>query len=157
AFFTPDAGFVDDPQLAALNLADAARRNGATFLFHHEIIGIVSANGRVTGLDLADGQRVGTSAVINVGGPWSTAVNRLAGVGHAFTISVRPMRQEVHPLQAPPGFNAEHQPGPVVADLDLGIYVRGAPGDGMLIGGLEPECEPLQWVDKPEDANPNPT
>jgi len=157
AFFTPDAGFVDDPQLAALNLADAARRNGATFLFHHEITGIIRANGRVRGLDLADGQRVGTSAVINVGGPWSTAVNRLAGVGDDFTISVRPMRQEVHHLQAPPGFNAEHQPGPVVADLDLGIYVRGAPGDGMLIGGLEPECEPLQWLAAPEDANLNPT
>jgi sarcosine oxidase, subunit beta len=157
AFFTPDAGFVDDPQLAALNLADAARRNGAAFLFRHEITSIVLANGKVTGLDLSDGQRVETSVVINVAGPWSSAVNRLAGVGEDFTISVRPMRQEVHHVQAPPGFNAEHQLGPVVADLDLGIYVRGAPGDGMLIGGLEPECEPLQWLDEPEDAHMNPT
>ena len=157
AFFTPDAGFVDDPQLAALNLADAARRNGATFLFHREITSIVRANGKVAGVDLSDGQRVETSVVINVGGPWSTAVNRLAGVGEDFTISVRPMLQEVHYLQAPPGFNAEYQLGPVVADLDLGIYVRPAPGDGMLIGGTEPECEPLLWLDEPEDAYLNPT
>src|SRR4051812_47169004 len=30
--FTPDAGYVDDPRLAAANLAAAARHHGATFL-----------------------------------------------------------------------------------------------------------------------------
>jgi len=27
----------------------------------------------------------------------------------------------------------------------------------MLIGGTEPECEPLQWLDEPEQAHPSPT
>jgi glycine/D-amino acid oxidase-like deaminating enzyme len=157
AFFNPDAGFIDDPQLAALNLVDAARRQGVEFLFRREVIGIKQVNGRVAALDLDDGRRVDTGVVINVGGPWSSALNRLAGVGEDFTIAVRPMRQEVHHVPAPPGFNSELQFGPVVADLDLGIYVRATPGDGMLIGGTEPECEPLQWLDKPEDAHPNPT
>lgn len=157
AFFNPDAGFVDDPQLAAVNLADAARRKGVTFLFRREVSGIRRVAGKVTGLVLADGQHIDTRVVVNVGGPWSSALNRLAGVGEDFTISVRPMRQEVHQVPAPPGFNSEHQLGPVVADLDLGIYVRGTPGDGMLIGGTEPECEPMQWLDEPEDAYPNPT
>jgi glycine/D-amino acid oxidase-like deaminating enzyme len=157
AFFTPDAGFVDDPQLAALNLADAARRKGVRFLFRREITGIRQANGKVSSVNLADGERVDASAVVNVGGPWSSALNRLAGVGEDFTIAVRPMRQEVHHVPAPPGFNSEHQLGPVVADLDLGVYVRATAGDGVLIGGTEPECEPLQWIDEPEDAYPNPT
>jgi glycine/D-amino acid oxidase-like deaminating enzyme len=67
------------------------------------------------------------------------------------------MRQEVHQVPAPPGFNSQDRLGPVVADLDLGIYVRGAPGDAILVGGTEPECEPLQWLDDPDDAYPYPT
>ncbi len=161
AFFNPDAGFIDDPQLAAVNLVDAARRAGVTFLFRHAVTGVRRtggpSGGRVAGLDLAGGQRADTPVIVNVGGPWSSALNRLAGVGEDFTISVRPMRQEVHHVPAPPGFNSGDRLGPVVADLDLGIYVRGTPGDGMLIGGTEPDCEPLQWLDEPEDASPHPT
>ncbi len=67
------------------------------------------------------------------------------------------MRQEVHHVPAPPGYNNGDQLGPVIADLDLGTYMRGTPGDGLLVGGTEPECEPLQWLDAPEDAAPNPT
>ena len=157
AFFSPDAGYVDDPQLAALNLADAARRKGVTFLFRHEVSAVRRANGKVAGLQFADGQRIDTGVVVNVAGPWSSAMNRIAGVCEDFTISVRPMRQEVHQVPAPPGFNSEDRLGPVVADLDLGIYVRGAPGDAMLVGGTEPECEPLQWLDDPDDVYPYPT
>jgi sarcosine oxidase subunit beta len=157
AFFNPDAGFIDDPQLAAVNLVHAARRAGVEFLFRHQVTGVRQAAGRVAGVDLADGQRIDTPVIVNVAGPWSSALNGLAGVGEDFTISVRPMRQEVHHVPAPPGFNSGERLGPVVADLDLGIYVRGTPGDGMLIGGTEPECEPLQWLDAPEEAHPNPT
>ncbi len=99
------------------------------------------SGGRVAGLDLAGGERVDAPVIVNVGGPWSSALNRLAGVGEDFTISVRPMRQEVHHVPAPPGFNSGDRLGPVVADLDLGVYVRGTPGDGMLIGGTEPDCD----------------
>jgi glycine/D-amino acid oxidase-like deaminating enzyme len=157
AFFNPDAGFIDDPQLAAVNLADAARRQGVSFLFRREVTGVRQAGGRVTGVDLAGGQRVDAGVVVNVGGPWSSALNRLAGVGDGFTVAVRPMRQEVHHVPAPPGFNHGDQLGPVIADLDLGIYLRPTPGGGLLIGGTEPECEPLQWLDDPGDAHPNPT
>src|SRR6202008_1644272 len=81
----------------------------------------------------------------------------IAGVGGDFTISVRPMRQEGHHVPAPPGYNDGDRLGPVIADLDLGTYMRGTPGDGLLVGGTEPECDPLQWLDPPEDAAPNPT
>ncbi|HEY1643181.1 MAG TPA: FAD-dependent oxidoreductase [Streptosporangiaceae bacterium] len=157
AFFNPDAGFIDDPQLAAVNLADAARRLGVNFAFRRAVTGIRQAGGRVTGLELAGGQRVHAGVVVNVAGPWSSAVNRLAGADADFTISVRPMRQEVHQVPAPPGYNSGGRLGPAVADLDLGIYVRGTPGDGMLIGGTEPECDPLQWLDEPEQSDPRPT
>ncbi len=156
-FFTPDAGFVDDPQLAAINLADAARRRGVTFLFHRTLIEVRSSGGRVAGVELADGDRIDTPVVVNAAGPWSSALNRLAAVGADFTVSVRPMRQEVHHIPAPPGFSDGERLGPVIADLDLGIYLRAASGDGLLVGGTEPACEPLQWLDDPDEANLSPS
>jgi glycine/D-amino acid oxidase-like deaminating enzyme len=67
------------------------------------------------------------------------------------------MRQEVHHVTAPAGYNAGDRLGPVVADLDLGTYMRGAPGDALLVGGTEPQCDPMQWLDDPDDALPQPT
>jgi sarcosine oxidase, subunit beta len=157
AFWNPDGGFVDDPQLAAANLADAARRRGVTFRYRSTVVGVRRAGGRVTGVDLADGAALSAPVVINAAGPWSAGLNRIARVGGDFTISVRPMRQEVHHVPAPPGYNHGDRLGPVIADLDLGTYLRGTPGDGLLVGGTEPECEPLHWLDAPEDASPNPT
>jgi glycine/D-amino acid oxidase-like deaminating enzyme len=157
AFWNPDGGFVDDAQLAAANLAAAAQRRGVTFRFRSTVVGIRQAGGRVSGVDLADGASLSAPVVVNVAGPWSSGLNRLAGVGDDFTISVRPLRQEVHQVPAPPGYNNGDQLGPVIADLDLGTYMRGTPGDGLLVGGTEPECEPLQWLDAPEDAALHPT
>lgn len=157
AFYNPDAGFVQDAQLAAVNLADAARRRKVTFLFRHQVIGVRQSGGRVTGLDLAGAGRIDTPVVVNAAGPWSSSLNQLAGVGDDFSVSVRPMRQEVHHVPAPPGYNGQERLGPIIADLDLGIYLRGTPGDGLLIGGTEPACDPLQWLDNPEEASPYPT
>jgi glycine/D-amino acid oxidase-like deaminating enzyme len=64
------------------------------------------------------------------------------------------MRQEVHYLPAPPGYNVGGQLGPSIADMDLGIYMRAGPGDKIFVGGTEPECDPLEWIDSPDDANP---
>ena len=157
AFFTPDGGFVDDPSLAAVNLVNAARRHGAEFRFSTKVVGVLSDSGRVRGVVLDDGTEILAPIVVNVAGPWSSQLNELAGVLGDFTISTRPLRQEVHHVPAPAGFNAEAMPGPVITDVGFGTYTRGTPGNGYLIGGTEPECEPLQWLDRPEDANLNPT
>jgi glycine/D-amino acid oxidase-like deaminating enzyme len=162
AFFTPDAGYVDDPQLAARNLADAAQRLGAQLRFGRRVTAVLRASGegaadRVTGLTLSDGEQVDAPVVVNCAGPWSGALNALAGVGADFTVGVRPLRQEVHHVGAPPGYGDGERPGPVVADLDLGVYLRGAPGAALLIGGTEPDCDPLEWVDDPDDVDVHPT
>lgn len=157
ALWTPDAGYVDDPMLAAVNFANAARHAGARFVFKQQVTAVRRSGDRVVGVDLANGEPIDAPIVVNVAGPWSSAFNRLADVGDDFTISTRPMRQEVHYVTAPHGFNNGNQPGPVVADLDLGTYMRGAPSNGFYVGGTEPECEPLQWLNDPEEADPNPT
>ncbi|MFE7525082.1 NAD(P)/FAD-dependent oxidoreductase [Kitasatospora sp. NPDC057542] len=155
ALFTPDAGYVDDPQLAAQNLADAASELGSRFLLHHTVVAVDRHADRVTGIGLADGTRITAAVVVNAAGPWSGGLNRLAGVGGDFTIGVRPLREEVHQVVAPDGHAAG--PGPVVADLDLGTYLRPAPGRHLLVGGTEPDCDPHEWIDDPDNADPRPT
>jgi glycine/D-amino acid oxidase-like deaminating enzyme len=155
ALWTPDAGFVDDPALAAVNLANSARRRGAQFLFGGGVVGVLG-DSAVTGVQLEDGTTVTAPVVVNAAGPWSGKLNALAGVGAGWSVTTRPMRQEVHHVPAPAGYNANGL-GPCVADLDLGIYLRGTPGDGLLVGGTEPECDEWQWVDDPDAINPNPT
>jgi sarcosine oxidase, subunit beta len=153
ALFTPDGGFVNDPQLAAHNLASAARSLGARLMFGQAVTGIGRHGGRVGGITLADGTGVAAPVVVNAAGPWSGAVNRLAGVGADFTIAVRPLRQEVHLVPAPDGYNADGQLGPAIGDLDLGTYMRPAFGNGILVGGTEPQCDPLDWAQDPDAVN----
>ncbi|GAA5168081.1 FAD-binding oxidoreductase [Pseudonocardia eucalypti] len=152
AVYTPDAGYVTDPALAARNLADAAGRHGARFLLGTAVTGVDRTPERAEGVRLADGTRLAAPVVVNAAGPWSGRVNALAGVGAEFTIGLRPMRQEVHHVPAPPGGL-----GPCLADLDLGTYLRPDTDGGLLVGGTEPECDPMQWLDDPGQAHPHPT
>ena len=155
ALWTPDAGFVDDPALAAVNLANAAKRHGAVFTFGKRVTDVLGT-GAAAGVRLEDGTEISAPVVVNAAGPWSGAFNQLAGVGEGWTVTTRPMRQEVHHLPAPAGFNGDGI-GPCIADLDQGIYMRGTPGNGLLVGGTEPECDVLDWVEDPDAINPNPT
>jgi glycine/D-amino acid oxidase-like deaminating enzyme len=157
ATYTPDAGFIDDPQLAAQNLAAAARERGAEFYFNRGVVSVEERGGRVRAVTLSDGTRIATPVVVNAAGPWSSVFNRMAGVGAEFTVSVRPMRQEVHQVAAPAGYNRGPELGPVIADVDLGTYIRPARPDFLLIGGTEPACDPLDWIDDPDQAFPGAT
>ena len=157
--WTPDSGFIDDPQLAAVNLADAARRAGAEFRFRAEVVEIRREEDAVAGISLADGTQLHAPVLVNVAGPASARINALADrsgdVLDEFGVTTRPLRQEVHHVTAPAGYGSDRAPGPLVADLDLGTYFRGTPGGGLLVGGTEPECDPREWVDPDAwDVNP---
>ncbi|KOG87748.1 oxidoreductase, partial [Streptomyces varsoviensis] len=84
------------PQLAAANLAAAARRHGAAFLWNTRVTEVVRKGGRVRGVRLHDGTELSAPVVVNAAGPWSGRLNQLAGVGADFTVGLRPLRQEVH-------------------------------------------------------------
>lgn len=151
-YFTPDAGFVEDPRLAAGNLAAAARAHGAIFRFHAEVTAVGNEAGRWR-TQLSDGSVVESAVLVNAAGPWSTALNRLAGIGSEFTIGVRPLRQEVHEVPAPEGYNRdEQQLGPAIGDVDLGTYMRPGAHNTFLVGGTEPACDAFEWIEDPDSA-----
>jgi len=153
AIFTPNGGYINDPLLATENLAQAAISAGVKFRFKSKVTAILKEGNKVTGVEVDGNEKILADIVINAGGPWSNRINELAGVGQDFTILVRPMRQEVHQINTPMNLI----PGPIVGDLDLGTYMRSTPTGSTLIGGTEPECDGLDWVDDVEAVNLNRT
>ena len=103
AVFFPTAGYVGDPQLATRNLQTAAEAAGARFRFRARVVAIDRAGGRVAGVTLSDGTKVEAPVVVNVAGPHSAVVNRMAGILDEMTISTRALRQEVAYVPAPAG------------------------------------------------------
>jgi glycine/D-amino acid oxidase-like deaminating enzyme len=138
-------------------LVTAAQDLGTTLLLNHTVTEIIQRNERVAGVRFSNGEVIESPVVINAAGPWSGQINRLAGVGAEFTIGVRPLRQEVHYVQAPSGFNVDGALGPSIADSDLGTYIRAAAGDKIMVGGTEPECDALEWIENPDDSDPSVT
>jgi sarcosine oxidase subunit beta len=153
ATYVADGGFIDDALLATQNLAAAARSLGVRFAFGSKVEKLITSHGRANGVVTATGDTINAPVVVNAAGPWSGQLNRIAGVGGDFNIRVRPLRVEVHQVPAPPGYSVGSRLGPVVGDLDLGIYLRAAPGDVLLIGGTEPACDELDWADDPDAVN----
>jgi len=163
AIFSKHGGYVSDPLLAAQNFAAAAKREGVVFKFRKAVVGIDKKDGRVCGVKLCDfdsqskkaletGVEIITAdVVVNVAGPWSTLINQMAGAGGDFTMELKPLRAEVHQISTP----KDILPGPIMRDLDLGTYVRSGPGGITLVGGTEPECDVLEWVepDKVDEVN----
>jgi sarcosine oxidase subunit beta len=154
--FNPGAGYVTDPQLASHNLQRAAEAMGGRFEFRSEVTEIHSDGGRVSGVTLADGRRLEAPIVVNVAGPHSDLVNRMAGVTEEMRIRTRPLRHEVHYVPAPRDFDFERD-GCVFSDGDQGIYFRPATANHILVGSEDPECDERIWVDDPGEFDRNVT
>ncbi len=146
AVFFPLAGYVTDPQLASHNVQRAAEAKGAEFLFNAKIVEIRQGGGRVVGVRLEDGREIDSPVVVNVSGPHSAIVNRMAGVEAGMNIKTRALKQEVAHVPAPPGFDYEKD-GMVTSDGDIGCYARPEVGNFILIGSEDPECDAREWVD----------
>jgi sarcosine oxidase subunit beta len=113
------------------------------------VAGIERDEGRVTGVTLADGQHFVAPVVVNVAGPHSAVINKMAGVYDAMNIKTAALRHEVHHVPAPPGI--DFMTGGVVgADDDVGFYFRPEVGNNVLIGSVDPDCDDREFVD-PDD------
>ncbi len=152
AVFTPGAGYVTDPQLAAHNLQRAAEAHGARFLFEQTVTAIRQENGRALGVTLADGTQINAPVTVNVAGPHSFIINRLAGVEAGMNIRTRALRHEVHHVPSPAGFDFE-QDGLHTTDGDNGIYMRPEVGNTIMVGSGDPACDTKEWVADPDNFN----
>ncbi len=123
-------------------LAKGARLAGARIVEGCTVTGITQANGRVTGVQTAQGP-VATEVVVNAAGMWGRAVGRLAGVNV--------------PLQACEHFYVLTEPMaglprdlPVLRDPDGCLYAKEDAGK-LLVGVFEPVAKPWAVDGIPDD------
>jgi FAD-dependent oxidoreductase domain-containing protein 1 len=134
AFGRTGEGWFDAHSLLTL-LRNAARRKGARYI-HGEVTGILREGSRVTGVTLANGERIGCGTLVNAAGPQAGDVAVLAGVA----LPVEPRKRSVFVVACRTPF-----PGmPLMVDPG-GVWVR--PEGEMYICGVSP----------PEDADPRAT
>ena len=103
----------------------------------------------MAGVTLGDGREIDAPVVVNVAGPHSAVVNRMAGVDRDMRIGTRPLRHEVHHVPAPPGSDFG-ETGVTTSDGDLGIYFRPEGANHILVGSEDPVCDEREWVDDPD-------
>jgi sarcosine oxidase subunit beta len=149
AIFTPGSGYVNDPALATHNLQRAAEAKGGRFVFRTDVTAIRRNGDQVAGVTLEDGNEIDAPVVVNVAGPHSFVINRMAGVEADMRVKTRALRHEVHHVPAPEGFDYEHD-GYHVSDGDSAIYFRPESGNNILVGSEDPPCDPQVWVDDPD-------
>jgi sarcosine oxidase subunit beta len=152
AVYTPGSGYVSDPQLTSHNLQVAAEANGGEFLFNSEIAEIRQHNGRVGGVTLKTGEQIDSPIVVNVAGPHSFVINRMADVEKEMNIKTRALRHEVHHVPSPEGYDFEKE-GFHTSDGDNSIYFRPETGNTILIGSEDPLCDPKEWIADPDNYN----
>ena len=153
AIFFPTAGYINDPQLSAHNLQRATEYKGGEFLFNSSVTEIIKKNGRASGVKLSDGTEINSSVVINVAGPHSMKINRMADVEKNMNIKTKALKVEVSHVKPPEGFDYEKKAF-VVSDSDIGCYSRPETGNHILIGSEDPECDERVFVD-PDDWDDN--
>ena len=152
AVYTPGSGYVSDPQLTSHNLQVAAEANGGEFLFNSEITEIRKQNGRVEGVTLKSGEQIDSPILVNVAGPHSFVINRMADVEKEMNIKTRALRHEVHHVPSPEGYDFEKD-GFHTSDGDNSIYFRPETGNTILIGSEDPLCDPKEWISDPDNYN----
>ena len=159
--YMPQTAYVADPRLAAMQMREAAERTGrVSFHFRRRVTCIrygpspSSGHFRVVGVDLDDGTKYATPCVVNAAGPQSYSVTEMAFSQRHSTrlrpndmhFMPRPLRAEVAFLDAPEGVNLDRD-GLITGDFDLGIYLRPDLGNRLLVSGIEPACDALEWLD----------
>ncbi len=154
--FTPESGYVNDPQLATHNVQRAAENYGGEFLFNSKVVDIRRDRGKVSGITLANGDKIDAPVVVNVAGPHSYIINRLADVEKGMKVKTRALRHEVHHVPSPSGFDFEKN-GFHTSCGDTGTYFRPETGNHILVGSEDPACDPREWIDDPDNYNRNVT
>jgi FAD-dependent oxidoreductase domain-containing protein 1 len=122
-------GWLDPHSLMTL-FRKAAMAKGAE-LIASEAIGIAASSGRVTAIDLANGERLSCGILVNAAGAGAGAVAALAGID----LPVGPRKRYVYAIDCPQA-DESMQRGPLMVDTS-GCYLR--PEGRLFICGLSPD------------------
>ena len=124
AIWSPEDHQVDNRKLAAA-LRIAAERAGATIREHTPVERIIVANGRSSGIALADGTEITADVVVLGAGAWSRAI---AGLPPALRPPVRPVKGQMIALamEAPLISHVVWAPGVYLVPRNDGRLLLGA-------------------------------
>ena len=95
---------------------------------------------------MSDGRKLYSNVIVNVAGPHSMKINKMAGVEEKMNIKTKALKVEVSHVSSPEKFNYEKDAF-VVSDSDIGCYSRPEIGNHILIGSEDPECDERIFVD----------
>jgi glycine/D-amino acid oxidase-like deaminating enzyme len=139
--FGPEDGHLDAYALL-MGFKAKARSLGAEYV-SDEVIQIIAADGSVTGVALASGEKLTARFVVNCAGAWAAAVARTANV----TLPVEPVKRQVFALDP-----AVKPDGPLpLTFLPSGLYFRTETGNQILLGKSmeeDPVGVDFSWDDK---------
>ncbi len=137
-----------DPSGLAMSLAAGARKRGVDIRTHTRVVGIETADGRVTGLTVEHGgerSTIATEIVVNAGGMFAPEIARMVGV----TIPIVPMAHEYLFTEPIEGVAPTL---PQLRDPDNLCYFREEVG-GLCMGGYERHPAPWGLDGIPADFN----
>lgn len=149
ACYEPGAGSAD-PAAVTMAYARRARACGATIRQGARVASLLIDGGRIRGVTLGDGTRLGADAVVVASNIWSVPLLRAAGVD-------LPIRATRHPcilLQRPSTFGPPHT---ILFDFTNGLYLKPEATDLTLAGTLEdvdpaPVTDPDRFATAPSHA-----
>jgi sarcosine oxidase subunit beta len=143
ASYAPGDGYIDAPR-NVLAYTAALIALGVDIREHCAFTGLRTENGRVVGVDTADGP-IATERVVLTGGPKLAAVGARAGgrihaggTRHQVVVTAAPADLDIHDV-------------PMVFDVTSGIYWRPGEAGGVLWGMSNPDELPGTAVDFDED------
>lgn len=123
-----------DPGAAVSSLQPACARLGVEIREGTLVTRIVVEAGRVSGVAMADGERLAADVVVLAAGCWSGPLAASAGVD----LPVRPHHRQAYRTADRPGLPADT---PMTIDLATGTYFH-TDGPGLVFGGGDRDSQP---------------
>jgi sarcosine oxidase subunit beta len=143
----PESGYAD-PVGTSLGFADAARRLGATVRVGTLVTGLLSEDGAVAGVRLADGSEMRASRVVVAAGPWSRPLLATIGVD----LPTYPERHAITLVAAP---DAARGIVPCVWSDRLRRYYARPEGESLiLLGGTTSRTHAVEDADELDERVP---
>jgi len=140
-----DGGYMD-PTGAMQDLVEACRARGVRVSFRSEVTRINKQGGRISGVELQNGEHIATPLLINAAGPWCQRLYEAAGLDVRWDL--KPTRIQVLYRDRPPELCGDI---PVAVDMEGGVYFRTQNRGQQLIVSSVLEEDEREAVANPDD------